>query len=262
MFYNIDQIFHDEVYVFFRAALERNDVGSVRWDSWVVLLLVAGFSISQFMFYLVAAFLIRDTSATALNLAVFSADFYTLITGIVLFGYKFHPLYVASFLLVTLGLTVFVLKPTPITFDEDEYESYYKEMTPERCNYINSHNSKDTIMNHAPEVESSGNHMDCDVIYHQQQPLPPQLMRQASCPECPECAYQNSWPINYDYSESMPSSPSKCRPLTQAQRRGSYSGCSTPYQSYMDLPDMEFQPTHRRSATLQRPPRVRFMLDA
>lgn len=71
-----------------RAVLERNDVGSVRWDTWPVLALVGGFSAAQFLFYVVAPAVIRVTSATALNLALFTADFYILITGIALFKFK------------------------------------------------------------------------------------------------------------------------------------------------------------------------------
>lgn len=70
------------------AILERNDVGSVRWDTWPVLALVGGFSAAQFLFYVVAPAVIRVTSATALNLALFTADFYILITGIALFKFK------------------------------------------------------------------------------------------------------------------------------------------------------------------------------
>ena len=58
------------------------------WDTWPVLALVAGFSAAQFFFYIIAVSVIRSTSATALNLALFAADFYILITGIALFQFK------------------------------------------------------------------------------------------------------------------------------------------------------------------------------
>lgn len=50
--------------------------------------LVGGFSAAQFLFYVVAPAVIRATSATALNLALFTTDFYILITGIALFKFK------------------------------------------------------------------------------------------------------------------------------------------------------------------------------
>lgn len=50
--------------------------------------MVGGFSAAQFLFYVVAPAVIRVTSATALNLALFTADFYILITGIALFRFK------------------------------------------------------------------------------------------------------------------------------------------------------------------------------
>ncbi|KAB7501502.1 hypothetical protein Anas_13067 [Armadillidium nasatum] len=68
--------------------VQLGEVGSVRWDTWPVLALVGGFSAAQFMFYVVAVHVIKATSATALNLALFTADFYILITGIALFRFK------------------------------------------------------------------------------------------------------------------------------------------------------------------------------
>ena len=85
IFNKIDLIFK---ILLFRAILERNEVGSVRWDTWPVLALVGGFSAAQFFFYIVAVHVIKETSATALNLALFTADFYILITGIALFKFK------------------------------------------------------------------------------------------------------------------------------------------------------------------------------
>ena len=68
--------------------MEREEVGSFRWDTWPELALVGGFSAAQFLFYVIAPAVIRTTSATALNLALFTADFYILITGIALFNIK------------------------------------------------------------------------------------------------------------------------------------------------------------------------------
>ncbi|CAM1154287.1 SLC35F1 (predicted) [Pycnogonum litorale] len=54
----------------------------------------------------------RISSATAVNLSVLTADFYSLIIGIFLFQYKYHPLYFASFGLIIIGVIVFFSKST------------------------------------------------------------------------------------------------------------------------------------------------------
>ena len=74
--------------IFIRGITERHQVGSVRWDTWPVLALVGGFSAAQFLFYVITPCVLRSTSATALNLALFTADFYILITGIAFFDFK------------------------------------------------------------------------------------------------------------------------------------------------------------------------------
>lgn len=74
--------------------------------------LLGAFALVQFSFYILAAQLMKMSGATVYNLSILTADFYSLIVGIVLFQYQFHGLYFISFVLVILGVTVFSLRAT------------------------------------------------------------------------------------------------------------------------------------------------------
>lgn len=74
--------------------------------------LLGAFAVVQFSFYILAAQLMKISGATVYNLSILTADFYSLIVGIVLFQYQFHSLYFISFVLVILGVTVFSLRAT------------------------------------------------------------------------------------------------------------------------------------------------------
>ncbi|CAG2167464.1 unnamed protein product [Oppiella nova] len=52
------------------------------------------------------------SSASALNISILSSDFYSLMFGIYLFRFKFHWLYVASYVAVITGFLVYFLEPT------------------------------------------------------------------------------------------------------------------------------------------------------
>jgi len=56
--------------------------------SWGVVGWILAYALSQVLFCLIGAFVIKLSSVTALNLSTLSADFYTLLVGIQLFQYK------------------------------------------------------------------------------------------------------------------------------------------------------------------------------
>ena len=68
-------------------ALERMDIARIEWSP-AVGGLFSGFGISLFLFYSVAPWVIRMSSAVVLNLSLLTADFYSLIFGIFLFDYN------------------------------------------------------------------------------------------------------------------------------------------------------------------------------
>ncbi|XP_071537520.1 solute carrier family 35 member F2-like [Panulirus ornatus] len=248
------------------AILERNDVGSVRWDTWPVLALVGGFSAAQFLFYVVAPAVIRVTSATALNLALFTADFYILITGIALFKFKFHPLYFLSYILVVTGVIVFVIKPTPIASTN---RGYYREISVGR-----SSSGNEVELTTTPGTATSS--MGGGASFTEWPPLPPEVR---GCPDYPyphshstefrqgslssvsahsfrtygegssgPCALCSSVaPVPAEYPSTPPSPPQQFRSLPRPARREQYPGGTAGGQ---------------RAATLHRPARVRFQLDS
>ncbi|KAK4295535.1 hypothetical protein Pmani_031909 [Petrolisthes manimaculis] len=201
------------------AVLERNDVGSVRWDTWPVLALVGGFSAAQFLFYVVAPAVIRATSATALNLALFTTDFYILITGIALFKFKvFHPLYFLSYLLVVTGVIVFVIKPTPITSTS---RGYYREVSLGRFSGGNEVELTTTPGTATSSMGGGASFNDW--------PLPPEVRG------CPDYPFPHSHPAEYrqgsapaappvatDYPSTPPSPPQQFRSLPRPARREPY----------------------------------------
>ncbi|CAL4100063.1 unnamed protein product, partial [Meganyctiphanes norvegica] len=211
------------------AILERNEVGSVRWDTWPVLALVGGFSAAQFLFYVVAPAVIRVTSATALNLALFTADFYILITGIALFRFKqFHPLYFLSYILVVTGVIVFVIKPTPITSANRGYYSGAAEVE----------------LQTTPGTATSS--MGGGASFNEWPPLPPEVRG------CPDYPYPHSHSQDFDYPATPPSPPQQFRSLPRPQRREAYpsSGSGGGGSGHNNARE-----GHQRSATLHRPAR-------
>ncbi|EEC16596.1 hypothetical protein IscW_ISCW021891, partial [Ixodes scapularis] len=76
--------------------------------------LLLGFSLSLFLLYLLMPVVMRLSSATAANLSILSADFYSLLIGVYVFHYKFHWLYLVSFGLVIAGVALYSAKPTPL----------------------------------------------------------------------------------------------------------------------------------------------------
>jgi solute carrier family 35 protein F1/2 len=71
-----------------RTVLERDSVLLVPWGSWQVVALLLGFGLSQFLFYMAAPAMLRDSGATMLQLSLLTADFYWIILNIILLHYK------------------------------------------------------------------------------------------------------------------------------------------------------------------------------
>ncbi|XP_067051425.1 solute carrier family 35 member F1-like [Acropora muricata] len=78
-----------------------------------IVLYIAGFGICLFLLYNLMPFVMQLSSATVVNLSLLTADFYSLLCGLLLFHYKFSALYLGSFALVIIGVIVYNLKPTP-----------------------------------------------------------------------------------------------------------------------------------------------------
>ncbi|KAL5009498.1 hypothetical protein ScPMuIL_011803 [Solemya velum] len=108
--------------------LEREEVTSVDFSSFKIVLLLLGFAICLFLLYSLMPVVIEQSSALAVNLSILSADFYTLLFGIFFFKYQFHYLYFLSFGVIILGLCIYSVKKTAertITSTSKPTESNY-----------------------------------------------------------------------------------------------------------------------------------------
>ncbi|XP_067000647.2 solute carrier family 35 member F2 [Anabrus simplex] len=97
------------------ALLEKQEVSTLKWDSISMISLLVGFGLAQFLFHSIAPTVLKDSGATALQLSLLTADFYSLIVGIILLQYKFHALYFLSFTLTMTGVLLYAIKQTPIS---------------------------------------------------------------------------------------------------------------------------------------------------
>ncbi|XP_064628299.1 solute carrier family 35 member F2-like isoform X2 [Lineus longissimus] len=93
--------------------LERDAVSEVDFTSYKIVLLLLGFVACLFFYYTFLPVVIKATSAATVNLNILSADFYSLLFGIFLFRYTFHPLYYVAFVLILGGVVVYCSKETP-----------------------------------------------------------------------------------------------------------------------------------------------------
>ena len=75
-------------FVFVRAALEHEQVASIDWSEWRVIVLLAAFTLTLFTYYTITPIVMKITSAMAINLSLLTADFYTLVVGVLLFQFK------------------------------------------------------------------------------------------------------------------------------------------------------------------------------
>lgn len=105
--------------------LEYQEVTSPEWagpSMTTQTILLAAFASCQVALYVITANVMRLSGATSFNLSMLTADFYSLIVGILLFHVKVHPLYFLSFVLVMTGVIVFSIKPTIIASHVYKYE--------------------------------------------------------------------------------------------------------------------------------------------
>ncbi|VUZ55173.1 unnamed protein product [Hymenolepis diminuta] len=66
-----------------------------------------GFALAMFLLYTVMPVALSKTNAVLVNLSLLTSDLYALLIGIYLFGNVFHPLYLASFAAIMVGVCLF-----------------------------------------------------------------------------------------------------------------------------------------------------------
>ncbi|KAI1728791.1 solute carrier family 35 domain-containing protein [Ditylenchus destructor] len=93
------------------AIFEHSELAHFQWTATTVGMYLL-FTVCMFCFYSLVSIVMQKTSALMFNLSVLTADFYSLLAGIFLFGMAFQVLYFVSFLVVIIGSSIYSYKKT------------------------------------------------------------------------------------------------------------------------------------------------------
>jgi solute carrier family 35 protein F1/2 len=94
------------------SALEWRDMTQVPWNGGIIGLLMA-FTVAMLILYTLAPILYRLASSAFFNLSLLSSDFYGLLFGLFLYGYRPYWLYFISFVVTTAGLIIYFWSARP-----------------------------------------------------------------------------------------------------------------------------------------------------
>lgn len=119
------------------AILERDEVASLDLSSYKTVVPLVMFVICLFLLYSMMTVVIQLTSATAVNLSILSADFYTLLFGLFLFNYKFHVLYFVAFAVIIIGLGIYSTTPPGVQLNTEQSVTVTSQESTEK-NPVNS----------------------------------------------------------------------------------------------------------------------------
>ncbi|XP_047344503.1 solute carrier family 35 member F1-like isoform X3 [Vespa velutina] len=97
------------------AVLERLQIESFQWDNVPVITFLVAYCITQFVFFSLVPVVLYESGATALQLALLTADSFNILSGILIHHYKFHTLYFVSYTLTMTGIYIYAIKRTPIS---------------------------------------------------------------------------------------------------------------------------------------------------
>lgn len=86
------------LYYNFSFLLEKNTIIGVSWENRTVLIYLACFALVQFIFKSILSYVLKESGATAVQLYLLTADFYTLIVGIVFKNYKVRISHISSYI--------------------------------------------------------------------------------------------------------------------------------------------------------------------
>ncbi|XP_072899749.1 solute carrier family 35 member F2-like isoform X1 [Hemitrygon akajei] len=94
--------------------LEHNEIANINWN-WQIVLLFSSFAACMFGWYSFLPIVMKLSNATSVNLAILTADLYSLFFGIFLFHYKFSVLYILAFVLIMVGFIIYNSTPSHTT---------------------------------------------------------------------------------------------------------------------------------------------------
>lgn len=119
--------------------IEKSTLMQIDWSNNDVMIYLAAFGVVQFLFYSLLPHVLKNSGSTAVQLYLLTADFYTLVIGIVSYHYRvrisscdtnqqqfidflsffsspsqFHAFYLLSFFLTMIGVYIYSIKQLPI----------------------------------------------------------------------------------------------------------------------------------------------------
>ncbi|KAI4492407.1 PREDICTED: solute carrier family 35 member F2-like isoform X1 [Polistes canadensis] len=97
------------------AILERLQIESFQWDNVHVITFLMTYCIIQFVFFSLVPVVLDESGATALQLALLTADSFNILSGMLIHQYKFHALYFVSYTLIMTGIYIYAIKRTPMS---------------------------------------------------------------------------------------------------------------------------------------------------
>ncbi|KAI7872884.1 hypothetical protein BDF14DRAFT_1749671 [Spinellus fusiger] len=111
--------------------LERSEVSNLFAQPEAVGMVMV-YIICSVVLYCLAPVLFRWSSALVYNMSILTSDFYGLIFGLGLFGYKVTALYPVAYVIVIVGIFIYYVFPAPIpsigTFDAETEEREKREL--------------------------------------------------------------------------------------------------------------------------------------
>ncbi|KAI8988714.1 hypothetical protein BDB01DRAFT_719490 [Pilobolus umbonatus] len=113
------------------VVLERNEFSQFTRNPEAIGMVIV-FTACMFVLYSLAPVMFRLGSAVLYNLSLLTSNFYGLIFGIGLFGYKITIMYPFAYVIIIIGIAIYHFFPTPEpsigTFTEDKFDKEYNEL--------------------------------------------------------------------------------------------------------------------------------------
>ncbi|XP_024220303.1 solute carrier family 35 member F2 isoform X1 [Bombus vancouverensis nearcticus] len=97
------------------ATLESLKLESFQWNNVPVITFLIVYCITQFVFFSLVPVILFESGATALQLALLTADSFNVLSGMLVHQYKFHALYFVSYTLTMTGIYIYAIKRTPMS---------------------------------------------------------------------------------------------------------------------------------------------------
>ncbi|XP_029054538.1 solute carrier family 35 member F2 isoform X2 [Osmia lignaria lignaria] len=96
------------------AVLECTKIETFQWNNAPVITFLVVYCITQFVFFSLVPVILFESGATALHLALLTADYFNVLFGMLIHQYKFHALYFVSYTLTMTGIYIYAIKRTPM----------------------------------------------------------------------------------------------------------------------------------------------------